>query len=138
MLGLSGRLRAVMGTRDALEENPILQPLLAGSPPETAAAGPWPKLSTPDGDPFTVVPLVPMAEAGKAGLGNYRVGRWPSGGTKSTLARYAPPSGVIDVTPENQGTNVSVSFTMRDFLTHDQGAVWPKALVLRPALLDKL
>jgi hypothetical protein len=79
-----------------------------------------------------------MAEAGKAGFGKYRVGRWPRNGRGSAAARYAPPGGFIDVTPQNQGTNVSVSFTMRDFLTHDQGDVWPKVLVLRPAILDKL
>jgi uncharacterized protein YcbK (DUF882 family) len=27
---------------------------------------------------------------------------------------------------------------MKDFLTHDQGDVWPKVLVLQPRLLDKL
>jgi hypothetical protein len=138
MLGLSGRLRAVMGTPDALEGYPALQPILTGSTPEATPAGPWPRLSTPDGDSFTVVPLVPLAEAGKAGFGAYRVGRWPQEGSTSTAARYAPPQGFIDVTPENEGTNVSASFTMRDFLTHDQGNVWPKVLVLRPALLDKL
>lgn len=138
LLGLSGRLRAVMGTPDALGENPFLQPLVLGSLSGAQAAGPWPKLSTPDGDSFTVVPLVPLGEAGKAGFGKYHVGSWPRGGMASAATRYTPPSGFIDVTPENEGTNVSVSFTMRDFLTHDQGAVWPKVLVLRPALLDKL
>ncbi len=138
MLGLSGRLRAIMGTPDALEGYPVLQPLLTGPTPEGRPAGPWPKLSTPEGDSFTVVPLVPLAEAGKKGFGSYRVGRWPQGGSTPAAARYALPKGFIDVTPENQGTNVSASFTMRDFLTHDQGNVWPKVMVLRPAILDKL
>jgi len=137
-LGLSGRLRVVMGTPNALEEDPILRPLLSASGSGGEPAGPWPTLSTPDGDSFTVVPLVPMAEAGKSGFGSYHVGSWPTGGMTSASSRYTPPSGFIDVTPENEGTSVSSSFTMRDFLTHDQGAVWPKVLVLRPALLDKL
>src|SRR6266850_3320173 len=74
LLGLSGRLRAVMGTPDALVQNPLLKPLLAGSV-DGGAAG-WPKLLTPDGDSFTVVTLVPIAEAGGAGYARYHVGRW--------------------------------------------------------------
>jgi uncharacterized protein YcbK (DUF882 family) len=42
------------------------------------------------------------------------------------------------VTPENEFTSVSKRFRLCDFLTHDQQGVWPKVLVLRPALLDKL
>jgi hypothetical protein len=42
------------------------------------------------------------------------------------------------VTPENEATPVSKRFRLRDFLTHDQQEVWPKVLVLREALLDKL
>jgi hypothetical protein len=45
---------------------------------------------------------------------------------------------VIEVTQDNAGTPLSEHFQMRDFLTHDQGAVWPKALVIRPKLVDKL
>jgi hypothetical protein len=136
MLGLSGRLRAVMGTPDALIQNPLLKPLLAGN--SAGGAARWPKLLTPDGDSFTVVTLVPLAEAGSADYARYHLGRWPADELSSTLARYAPPSGFIGVTRENQDTRVSSNFEMRDFLTHDQGDVWPKVLVLRPTILDKL
>jgi hypothetical protein len=98
----------------------------------------WPKLATPDGDSLTVVTLVPFGEAGKAGFSEYRVGSWPSATEAVASARYAPPSGFIGVTPENQETSVSENFKIRDFLTHDQGDVWPKVLVIRPTLLDKL
>ena len=42
------------------------------------------------------------------------------------------------MTPENQDTRVSEHFRLRDFLTHDQQDVWPKYLVLREELVDKL
>ena len=136
LLGLSGSLRAVMGTEDVLAQNPLLKPLLAGS--ATGGAASWPKLLTPDGDSFTVVTLVPMAEAGRADYARYHVGSWPSDAIPSTASRYAPPMGFIGVTLENQGTKLSSNFAMCDFLTHDQGNVWPKVLVLRPTILDKL
>lgn len=135
LLGLSGRLRVVMETPDALLQNPMLKPLLAGGEPEKAVTS-WPKMTTPDGEAFTVVPLVPFESAKDSGFSGYRVGMWPAMPTPNP--RYTPPSGFIGVTPENQGTYVSTSFKMQDFLTHDQGNVWPKVLVLRPALLDKL
>ena len=53
-------------------------------------------------------------------------------------AAYANPDGFIEVTPENADTHVSEHFRLRDFLTHDQANVWPKYLVLREALVDKL
>lgn len=137
LLGLSGRLRAVMGTPDALLENPVLKPLVAEAAGVVARSS-WPKLATPDGDSLTVVTLVPFAEAGKAGFSKYRVGSWPSASKAVASERYAPPPGFIGVTRENQETSVSAHFKMRDFLTHDQGNVWPKVLVIRPTLLDKL
>jgi uncharacterized protein YcbK (DUF882 family) len=53
-------------------------------------------------------------------------------------ANYANPSGFIEVTPQNESTNVSEHFRLRDFLTHDQVGVWPKYLVLELKLVDKL
>ena len=135
--GLSGRLRAFMGTPDALIENPVLNSLLAASPSGRRPTS-WPKLATPDGDSFTVVTLVPFGSAKDSGYGRYHVGTWPSDVMSVTSPRYAAPRGFIGVTPENQETSVSTHFKMRDFLTHDQGDVWPKVLVLRPTLLDKL
>ncbi len=136
LLGFSGRLLAVMGTEDVLVQNPLLKPLLAGS--NAGGLAPWPKLATPDGDSLTVVTLLPLADAGSAGYARYHVGRWPSNAVASAKARYDAPAGFIGVTSENQGTRLSSNFTMRDFLTHDQGNVWPKILVLQPRILDKL
>jgi hypothetical protein len=65
------------------------------------------------------------------------VGNWPQDALTST-ERYTPPQGFIGVTKENQATHLSESFKIQDFLTHDQGDVWPKVLVLQPRILDKL
>ena len=135
LLGLSGRLRAVMGTPETLEQNPLLKPALASS---AAGGGSWVKLPTAEGDSFTVVTLVPISDADEAGYGRYHVGSWPHDAMTASAARYTPPSGFIGVTQENQGTKVSESFAVRDFLTHDQANVWPKVLVLQPRILDKL
>src|SRR5690242_3721078 len=74
LLGYSGRLRAIMGTPETLEENPVLKPLLASSEIEGTSA--WPKVPTAEGDSFTVVTLVPIADADRAGYGRYHVGSW--------------------------------------------------------------
>src|SRR5262249_45110259 len=117
MMGLSGKLRAVMGTTDALLENPVLKPLLSESTATEAKR--WPELKTASGESFTVVTLVPFSEAGKSGYGSYHVGSWPEAGNLAARnPRYEAPAGFIGVTAENQGTNVSESFRMRDFLTH--------------------
>jgi uncharacterized protein YcbK (DUF882 family) len=134
LLGLSGRLRATMGTTDVLDENPELRTVLASS---DASAG-WPKIPTADGDSFTVVTLVPMKDADQAGYGRYHVGSWPEDAMAKSAARYTPPNGFIGVTRANQDTRLSENFRVRDFLTHDQADVWPKVLVIQPRLLDKL
>lgn len=137
VLGRSGNLRAVIGTSATLEHSAALQPFLSLVPldaPGVHSMG----MTAPDQESLVVVAEVPFG-AGK-GLGHhaYRVGRWPSRGLAARDARYAPPSGYISVTPDNAFTAVSKRFRLTDFLTHDQQDVWPKVLVLRVALLDKL
>jgi hypothetical protein len=90
-------------------------------------------------DGVSIVTLVPSTEKHAGRIGNYRLGTWPfeSGGTPKT-DKYAPPDGFIEVTPENQDFHVSEHFRLRDFLTKDQRNVWPKYLLLRPELIDKL
>jgi uncharacterized protein YcbK (DUF882 family) len=90
-------------------------------------------------DNFSVVTLVPFAEKHAGRIGMYYLGSWPfeSGGTPKTPA-YANPSGFIEVTRENADTRISEHFRLRDFLTKDQRDVWPKYLLLKPRLLDKL
>jgi Bacterial protein of unknown function (DUF882) len=137
VLGSSGKLRALIGTPASLGQNLELQPLLFGVPlaaPGVHSLG-W---TAPDGDSLVVVSLEPLDAMRGARLDTYRVGRWPTRGLAARDPRYAPPPGFIQVTPENESTPVSKRFLLRDFLTHDQRDVWPKVLVLRVALLDKL
>ncbi|MBA3657797.1 MAG: hypothetical protein H0W69_10650 [Gemmatimonadaceae bacterium] len=86
---------------------------------------------------FSIITQKPASEnrAGKIGL--YFIGNWPRRG-KTPKADYTPPSGFIEVTPENQNTQLSDHFRMRDFLPHDQANVWPKYLVISLKLIDKL
>jgi hypothetical protein len=95
-------------------------------------------LAAPDRESLVVVSLEPLETMTRARLAGDRVGRWPPQGLAARDPRYAPPQGYIAVTPENASTLVSKRFRLRDFLTHDQQDVWPKVLVLRVTLLDKL
>jgi len=90
-------------------------------------------------DNFSVITLVPFAAKQNGHIGLYYLGTWPfeKGGTPKTPA-YSNPNGFIQVTPENENTQVSAHFRLRDFLTKDQPNVWPKYLLLNPKLLDKL
>lgn len=90
-------------------------------------------------DNFSVITLVPRDEKRGGKIGLYYLGNWPfEGGGKPKTPEYAPPSGFIEVTKENQNTYVSEHFRLRDFLTKDQPNVWPKYLLLSPKLIDKL
>jgi uncharacterized protein YcbK (DUF882 family) len=86
-----------------------------------------------------VITLVPFAQKKNDRIGLYYLGRWPFEG-KGTPPRpsYANPTGFIEVTRENQDTAVSEHFKLRDFLTKDQFAVWPKYLLIDSRLIDKL
>ncbi len=71
-------------------------------------------------------------------LGSYLVGYWPAERHWISNPAYANPAGFIEVTPDNEDTPISAHFRLRDFITHDQRDVWPKYVVLREPLLDKL
>ena len=136
LLGLSGRLRAISLAPGHESASPLaaLLPALSASTPGVLETG----LEAPDGDPIRVLALVPLqAKLGSSWRG-YRVGYWPGERTASRAARYLLPDGFIEVTRENQDLPISTSFRLRDFLTHDQADIWPKVLVLRLPLLDKL
>lgn len=137
VLGSSGELRALIGTPGSLEQRSELQPLLAGLPLDVPGVYSLRPLG-PEGDSLVVVSLEPFGETRSARLGNYRIGRWPTRGRGVSNPNYAAPEGFISVTQDNQATPVSKQFRLGDFLTHDQQNVWPKVLVLRVPLLDKL
>lgn len=135
LLGLSGRLRAVSVESGKESESPIaaLVPALAGSTPGVRETG----LEAPDGQPIRLISLVPLTQKLGPTWRGYRVGYWP-GERANSRSRYLLPAGFIEVTPENADVPISSSFRLRDFLTHDQPNVWPKVLVIRLPLLDKL
>lgn len=86
---------------------------------------------------FSVITVRPFSEKQRGRIGLYYIGSWP--GEKGRARRgYAIPSGFIEVTRANQDVYVSDHFRLRDFLTHDQGNVWPKYIVLELKLVDKL
>jgi hypothetical protein len=91
-----------------------------------------------DARPFAFVALRSFADKQGDRLGAYRLGYWPGERGPVESARYSNPDGFIEVTPANQDLYVSEHFRLRDFLTHDQPNVWPKYLVLRETLVDKL
>lgn len=151
--GRSGRLRAVIGpegapiAKDTLPTGAVIT-YTAGEQTETGEglrapgrAGVW-ELAIRLGatlKPITdmrVITLRPAADKRQGRIGLYYLGNWPSGGTGGP--GYAAPSGFIEVTRENQDTQVSEHFRLRDFLPKDQRNVWPKYLVLDTKLIDKL
>lgn len=87
---------------------------------------------------FHWIPLLPFGSKKLDRIGGYRLGYWPAERRRILSSAYANPLGFIQVTPENRLTQVSEHFHLGDFLTHDQQAVWPKYVVLREALIDKL
>jgi hypothetical protein len=80
----------------------------------------------------------PFSDKRGGRIGSYRIGFWPRERGRTSSASYANPDGFIEVTRENATTRVSEHFRLGDFLTHDQPTVWPKYLVLREELVDKL
>jgi uncharacterized protein YcbK (DUF882 family) len=80
----------------------------------------------------------PFSDKINGRIGRYLIGFWPGERGRVTSLAYQNPRGFIEVTEENQNTPVSEHFRLRDFLTHDQVRTWPKYLVLREELVDKL
>lgn len=87
---------------------------------------------------FSLITMRGFSEKIAGSLGSYRIGFFPEEKGRLRSEAYSNPEGFIEVTPQNQETRISEHFRLKDFLTHDQHAVWPKYLVLREPLLDKL
>ena len=135
LFGRSGRVRVKMlqapdaervtGLKDVFGVKAISRPSVLGM------------ATVDDPQAFAFITLLPWREKRGAYVGPYRMGWWP-GERTVVAANYENPAGFIEVTPDNQSTRVSEHFRLRDFVTHDQDNVWPKYVVLREALLDKL
>jgi uncharacterized protein YcbK (DUF882 family) len=87
---------------------------------------------------FSVITLKPASAQRGGRIGLYYIGNWPSAGKKPARGHYDAPSGFIEVTREEQDTELSDHFRLRDFFPHDQQNVWPKYIVVDMKLVDKL
>jgi hypothetical protein len=133
--GRSGKLRALLVPRSDRRVG-VLQRLFGDSLLQTPGVH-----DVPDSTGLAHFSLITMRDfAEKLGgrIGAYRMGFWPAERGREMAEAYANPEGFIEITPENADTRVSEHFRLRDFLTHDQKDVWPKYLVLRAPLVDKL
>ena len=134
LVGKSGKLRArILGPRRT-GSIPVLQRLFGDS--ASRHPGVYATADSASGRPFSFITLVPFNARERGRLGAYRIGTWP--GERSRSFASKAPEGFIEVTAENQDTQLSDNFRLRDFLTHDQQSIWPKYLVVREPLVDKL
>ncbi len=90
----------------------------------------------PLGD-FSVITLRPATEKKGRRLGLYYIGNWPAIRKGRPGVSYEPPNGFIEVTQQNQNTQLSEHFKLKDFLPHDQQNVWPKYIVVDMKMIDK-
>lgn len=89
------------------------------------------------GHPFAFIGLLPFAAKRGEFIGSYHLGYWPAELHTVHSDAYDNPAGFVEVTAANVGVYVSDHLTLGDFVTHD-GAPFPKYIVLREALLDKI
>lgn len=90
---------------------------------------------------LSVLTPVPTSMIRNGRLGQYLIGSWPSTAGRSgptASERYAPPRGLIEVTPANVDLPITDHLVLGDFLTKGQEDVWPKYVVISPRILDKL
>jgi hypothetical protein len=137
LFGRSGKLRFRLFSSSRLFALPILERLF-GNGSVDDRPGVFHAAEDIMGRPFAFISLIPFAAKAGGAVGDYRVGFWPGERRRTRSEAYENPEGFIEVTADNQDTFVSEHFRLRDFLTHDQRDVWPKYLVLREALVDKL
>jgi hypothetical protein len=137
IFGRSGKLRARLlgGSGKGLLAFPFLSSLVKG---KLGQPGIHRVDNEKGGQPLTFISLLPFSKKKGGSIGAYRMGFWPAERGRLRTVAYRNPDGFIEVTPENQDTPLSEHFRLRDFLTKDQFTTWPKYLVLREELVDKL
>ncbi|HWL38753.1 MAG TPA: hypothetical protein VNO75_00820 [Gemmatimonadaceae bacterium] len=126
--GLSGKVYA----RFLLPQDWLLLASLPGDQYSTGARSPA------DQGFQTVFTMRSFGQKVRASLNGYKMGYWPAERGRIRSEAYRNPDGFVEVTRENADTRVSEHFRLRDFLSHGQESVWPKYLVIREPLLDKL
>jgi hypothetical protein len=127
--GLSGKVFA----RFVMPEDWIA---IASLPGASVASASLQSASGPSAE--TVFTMRSFGQKVRAWLNGYRLGYWPQEKGRVRSEAYKNPDGFIEVTPDNEDTRVSEHFRLRDFVSHGQTDVWPKYVVLREPLLDKL
>jgi uncharacterized protein YcbK (DUF882 family) len=131
LLGRSGKLRArFLPTPQARELERVIGAVRASENPSPLES----RLAM-----LNVLHIVPFEFKVDGWLGMYRMGFWP--GELSSAGRrsmYDAPTGFVEVTLQNRDLQISEHFRLRDFVTKDQANVWPKYVVLRESLIDKL
>jgi hypothetical protein len=136
IFGRSGRLLArFFAPRRSMEVEPIARLFGKREQKNTSTVAVTDSVS---GRKMSLITLLPFGEKVNGRVGDYHIGRFPAEKRDPRSSAYENPDGFIEVTQENQDTPVSEHFRFADFLTHDQKDVWPKYLVLREALIDKL
>jgi hypothetical protein len=87
---------------------------------------------------FSYLTARPFNQKVNGRIGRYLIGFWPGERGRVTSKAYQNPTRFFEVTQENQDTRVSEHFRIRDFLTKGQAGTWPKYVVVREELVDKL
>jgi hypothetical protein len=132
--GHSGALRVAFLTKEDVEQVPALVKRFGGDVMLPGVRS----ITLPHGNTnFAFVTLKPFTEKAGSYVNTYHVGRWP-GERRDMPDNYENPIGFIEVMPETMDLRLSTHFTLRSFITHDQDNVWPKYVVMREELLDKL
>lgn len=125
--GLSGKVFA----RFIMPEDWVAMAALPGTSASRASVQSGPSTET-------VFTMRSFGQKVRQWLNGYRLGYWPQEKGRLRSEAYKNPDGFIEVTHENEDTRVSEHFRLRDFVSHGQTDVWPKYVVLREPLLDKL
>ncbi len=130
LLGRSGKLRARFLPRFQAQE---LERALGAMRLAVQPTGLLTRIAA-----LQVIQTIPFEFKVDGWMGMYRMGYWPGELRPSRTASYDTPRGFIEVTEANRDMQVSEHFRLKDFVTKDQFTVWPKYVVLRESLIDKL
>lgn len=134
LTGRSGRLRMRMMALDEIDAYPALIEKL-GDAIRTPGVHTLPASNADSA--FAIATLTPWQRKLGSYVNGYNMGYWP-GERRVVTSQYENPDGFIEVSREAAATRLSTHFALRDFLTHDQEHVWPKYVVVREDLIDKL
>lgn len=134
---LTGRSGAVRVTLLTADEVPFVPGLLKRFGSAARSPGIHVVPLAHDTGTFAFITMAPWRSKVGTFIHAYYVGWWPAE-RRMMPANYENPVGFVEVTPQNEDLQISAHFFLRDFVTHDQVSVWPKYVVLREELLDKL